>query len=76
LGLLNFSDKVGQVSGILFSLVAMGIMLYSFALYVWRTRMIELRYAGAYDDRLGPIVLVISLFTCVMVNLWLRLSEA
>lgn len=95
-GMLNFGDRVGQVSGTctlrilrhvpprianhrqfkkkgaLFSIVAMGIMLYSFALYVWRTRMIEIRYAGPYDDRVGPIVLVLSLYTCVLVNLWLK----
>ncbi|KAI9025689.1 VTC domain-containing protein [Hyaloraphidium curvatum] len=72
IGMLNFSDRVGQVTGALFSIVAMGIMLYSFALYVWRTRMIEIRYAGPYDDRIGPIVVVVALFTCVLVNLWLR----
>lgn len=72
MGFLNFGDRVGQVSGALFSIVAMAIMLYAFALYVWRTRMIEIRYAGPYDDRIGPIVLVIALYTCVLVNLWLK----
>jgi hypothetical protein len=61
-----------STKGGLFSAVAMGIMLYSFALYVWRTRMIEIRYAGPYDDRIGPIVVVIALFTCTLVNLWLK----
>jgi hypothetical protein len=36
---------------------------------------ISRRDAGPYDDRVGPTVLVIALFLCVITNFWLRFSH-
>lgn len=42
LGLLNFGDRVGMISGVVFTIVSLLFMLYALALYHWR--------AGKYRD--------------------------
>lgn len=74
LGLLNFGDKVGMISGVLFTLVAMMFMLYALWLYQWRAHKIRNRDAGPYDDRVGPTVLVVVLFFAVMINFYLKFT--
>ncbi|KAJ3005913.1 vacuolar transporter chaperone [Thoreauomyces humboldtii] len=75
LGLLNFGDRVGQISGLVFTLVAMMFMVYALFLYQWRAHKIRNRDAGPYDDRIGPTVLVIVLFFAIMINFWLKFGE-
>lgn len=36
LGLLNFGDRVGVISGVIFTLVSLMFMLYALGLYHWR----------------------------------------
>jgi SPX domain protein involved in polyphosphate accumulation len=44
LGLLNFgSDTVGQISGVIFTFVSMGFMIYALYLYQWRAHKIRIR---------------------------------
>jgi hypothetical protein len=43
LGLLNFGDTVGQISGLLFTAVAMLFMIYALFLYQWRADKIRNR---------------------------------
>ncbi|KAL3896173.1 MAG: hypothetical protein SGCHY_004251 [Lobulomycetales sp.] len=78
LGLLNFGDRVGVISGVIFTLVSLMFMLYALGLYHWRAAdladMIRNRNAGPYDDRLGPTVLVFTLVLCVIINFWLKFS--
>lgn len=75
LGLLNFGDTVGQISGVIFTLVAMMFMIYALLLYQWRAHKIRTRDAGPYDDRFGPTILVIALFGAVCVNFILKFSQ-
>ncbi|KAK9729289.1 hypothetical protein K7432_000437 [Basidiobolus ranarum] len=75
LGLLNFGDTVGQISGVLFTLISMGVMIYSLILYQWRADQIRQRKAGPYDDRFGPVVLVVVLFFAVCVNFYLKFTS-
>ncbi|KAJ3360936.1 vacuolar transporter chaperone [Kappamyces sp. JEL0680] len=72
LGLLNFGDSVGQISGLIFTAVAMLFMIYALFLYQWRADKIRNRDAGPYDDRVGPTVLVAALFCAVLVNFYLK----
>ena len=82
LGLLNFGDSVGQISGLVFTGVAMLFMIYALFLYQWRADKIRNRGkfgclivdSGPYDDRVGPTVLVITLFMAVMVNFYLKVD--
>ncbi|KAJ3038290.1 GTPase regulator Nrf1 [Rhizophlyctis rosea] len=75
LTLLNFGDRVGQIAGVLFTIVAMVFMLYASYLYQWRAHKIRTRDPGPYDDRIGPVILVVTLFTAVGVNFWLVFSN-
>jgi len=47
-------------------------MLYALYIYQWRAEKIRQREAGPYDDRTGPIVLILVLFTAVITNFWLK----
>ncbi|KZP24691.1 vacuolar transporter chaperone 1 [Athelia psychrophila] len=62
-GLLNFGDKVGKISAAMFSVVAMGVMLYALYTYHWRAASIRRGGRGPYDDRFGPTVLCIALLS-------------
>jgi len=77
IGLLNFGDRVGQISAGLFTLVAMAAMLYALVVFHWRAQRIRTRGAGVgavggFDDRFGPTVLTIALAAVVIVNFVLR----
>ncbi|KAJ1548873.1 hypothetical protein HK405_013627 [Cladochytrium tenue] len=58
LGLMNFGDRVGQIAGFGFTLVALAFLGYSLYLYQWRARKIRERDPGPYDDLVGPVILV------------------
>ncbi|KAJ3102753.1 vacuolar transporter chaperone [Phlyctochytrium planicorne] len=75
IGLLNFGDRVGQISGLLFTLVAMMFMVYSLFLFQWRAQKIRDRHPGPYDDRVGPTVLVIVLFAAITANFYFKFSS-
>ncbi|RMZ85811.1 hypothetical protein DV737_g507, partial [Chaetothyriales sp. CBS 132003] len=75
-GLLNFGDSVGRISAGLFTLVAMGAMLYALTTFHWRARSIRMRGQGGFDDRIGPTVLALALLAAVIVNFVLRVVEA
>lgn len=80
-GLLNFGDKVGQISAGLFTFVAMGTMLYALITFHWRAAAIRKRGQGSFDDRFGPTVLVcylnppIPCSLCFALLLWSQLLQ-
>jgi uncharacterized membrane protein YidH (DUF202 family) len=75
-GLLNFGDKVGQISAGLFTLVAMAAMIYALVTFHWRAKSIRMRGQSGFDDRFGPTVLAIALLAAVIVNFVLRVTGA
>ncbi|KAJ2610671.1 GTPase regulator Nrf1 [Coemansia sp. RSA 1365] len=72
LGLLNFGDKTGKIAGAAFTIIAMFVMVYALMLFQWRAERIRRRDAGPYDDRRGPVVLVVVLISAILVNFYLR----
>ncbi|KAJ2498682.1 GTPase regulator Nrf1 [Coemansia sp. RSA 1972] len=72
LGLLNFGDRTGKIAGAAFTVIAMFVMIYALMLFQWRAERIRRRDAGPYDDRRGPIVLVVVLISAILVNFYLR----
>jgi uncharacterized membrane protein YidH (DUF202 family) len=70
MGLLNFGDRIGRLSAVLFTAIAMGVMVYALYTFHWRATKIRNREAAAYDDRVGPTVLCIFLLAAVVVNVW------
>ncbi|KAJ3064556.1 hypothetical protein HDU98_012044 [Podochytrium sp. JEL0797] len=75
LGLLNFGDRVGQISGVAFTFVAMSFMAYSVVQFQRRADMIRRRDPGPYDDTSAPIVLCVVLFVAVGLNFYLKFTS-
>src|ERR1700759_3980852 len=65
IGLLNFGDRIGRISAVLFTFIAMFVMLYALYTFHWRATKIRNREAAPYDDRVGPTVLCIFLLAAV-----------
>ncbi|KAF7721228.1 vacuolar transporter chaperone [Apophysomyces ossiformis] len=74
LGLLNFSDKVGQISAAVFTLLSVGVMLYALYHFHSRTSRLEKRDPGEYSDKYAPAVLTGFLVIAVSINFYLRLA--
>lgn len=70
IGLLNFGDKIGQISAVIFTIIAMFVMLYSLYTFHWRANKIRNRLNASYDDRFGPSMLCVLLLAGVTVNLY------
>ena len=70
IGLLNFGDRIGRISAVLFTFIAMFVMLYALYTFHWRATKIRNREAAPYDDRVGPTVLCIFLLAAVIVNFY------
>ncbi|KAI8622649.1 VTC domain-containing protein [Chytriomyces sp. MP71] len=75
LGLLNFGDKVGQIAGVMFTLVGFMFMAHAAFLHMWRADMINVRGSKPFDDLWGPTVLSIVLVIAVAVNLYLKFVD-
>ncbi|KAK9320082.1 hypothetical protein V1517DRAFT_330418 [Lipomyces orientalis] len=73
--LLNFGDRIGRVSAGLFTLIAMGTMVYALVTYHWRAAAIRRRGSGPYDDRFGPTMLCFFLLMSVIINFFLRVTS-
>ncbi|KAK3808358.1 MAG: hypothetical protein J3Q66DRAFT_74611 [Benniella sp.] len=76
IGLLNFGDRIGRISAVIFTFVAMAIMLYALVTFHWRAERIRKRQAGPYDDRYGPTVLCVFILAAVFINLGLRFTAS
>ncbi|KAF9782361.1 hypothetical protein BJ322DRAFT_1009529 [Thelephora terrestris] len=74
-GLLNFGDKVGKISASMFSIVAIGVMLYALFTYHWRAAAIRRGGKQQYDDRIGPTILCIALLIAIVINFVLRFTS-
>lgn len=70
MGLLNFGDRIGRMSAVLFTVIAMGVMMYALYTFHWRATKIRNREAAPYDDRVGPTVLCIFLLAAILVNFY------
>ncbi|KAI8879478.1 vacuolar transporter chaperone 1 [Backusella circina FSU 941] len=75
MGLLNFGDRIGQTSAVLFTVIAMGVMIYALYTFHWRATKIRNREGAAYDDRVGPTVLCMFLLAAVIINFYLRMGD-
>ncbi len=70
--LLNFStqqaNKASFVAASAFTLIALLSLLYSVAIYLYRSRAIRTRRVARYYDKWGPSVLCAALFAAVVLN--------
>ncbi|CAO3685675.1 unnamed protein product [Umbelopsis ramanniana] len=75
IGLLNFSDEVGQISAGVFTLLAMSVMLYALYGYHDRANRLQRKELGDYSDKYAPAVLTVFMIAAVSVNFYLRLEQ-
>ncbi|KAL3417399.1 VTC domain-containing protein [Phlyctema vagabunda] len=76
--LLNFGSKPSKISFVAagaFSIVAIMSLLYSVAIYLYRSNAIRARKAIKYHDKFGPTALCAALFVAVILNSVFELKE-
>lgn len=74
LALFNAGDAVGKLSGIVYSLVSVSILMYGMGLYYRRRELIHNRAAGPYDELVGPTVICFALLFAVGLNAYLKFA--
>lgn len=73
IGFLNFADVyVGRISAVIFSVLAMGIMVYALYNYHDRANRVHNNEAGEYSDKYGPLVLTGLMILAVSVNFYCK----
>nr|CAG8433915.1 7406_t:CDS:2 [Entrophospora candida]CAG8436361.1 5586_t:CDS:2 [Entrophospora candida] len=78
LALFNASgteNKAGKFCGVLYALISVSVLIYSLIKYNKRTKMINERKPGPYDDIVTPIIVCIALFIAVGLNFYLKLPR-
>ncbi|KAK5791154.1 hypothetical protein VI817_006463 [Penicillium citrinum] len=75
-GLLNFGDRIGRISAALFTIIAMGAMVYAVVTFHWRAQSIRRRGQSGFDDRFGPTILAVALLAAIVVNFILRIQDS
>ncbi|KAH8554470.1 VTC domain-containing protein [Umbelopsis sp. PMI_123] len=72
IGLLNFSDDIGQISAGVFTILAMGVMIYALYGYHDRANRLQKKEYGDYSDRYAPAVLTVLMIAAVSVNFYCK----
>ncbi|KAI9297343.1 hypothetical protein K502DRAFT_301020 [Neoconidiobolus thromboides FSU 785] len=77
IALLNYSDTpAGFYSASTFAILSVALMVYSYIVFRWRANKISNKEIGFYDERLGPIILIISVILGVSINFWLNFAAS
>ncbi|TPX62556.1 hypothetical protein PhCBS80983_g00337 [Powellomyces hirtus] len=72
-GLLNFGDRVGQIAGLIFGLIAIVLMFYALVQFWSRAdRLQEKEKGNRFEDMSGSLILVSVIFLGVGINFGLR----
>ncbi|KAI9490634.1 VTC domain-containing protein [Zychaea mexicana] len=74
IGLLNFSDKVGQISSGIFTALSLGAMIYALYNYHERADRVTRNDTGEFSDKYGPGVLTAFVVLAISINFYLRLT--
>lgn len=75
IGLLNFSDHIGRVSAVIFTVVALTVMMYALFNYHARANKIDRKELGDFSDKYGPAILTSFMIVAIAMNFYLRLSS-
>ncbi|KAI9005518.1 VTC domain-containing protein [Phycomyces nitens] len=76
IGLLNFSDGIGRVSAMVFTIVSVGTMVYALVSFHSRASRVGRKDPGDYSDKYGPAILTASVIVAVGINFYLRVTES
>lgn len=75
LALFNSGDAVGKISAILYTLIAVSVLMYGAGLYYRRRELIRERLPGPYDELVGPTVICFALLFAVGLNAYLKFTN-
>lgn len=70
IGLLNFSDHIGRVSAVIFTVLAMIVMVYALFNFHSRANRIGRKDLGDFSDKYGPAVLTSFMVVAVSLNFY------
>lgn len=73
IGLLNFSDNVGRISAVIFTLLAVTVMTYALYNFHVRANCIARKEVGDFSDKYGPAVLTLFMVVAVSINFYRKL---
>ncbi|KAI8895495.1 hypothetical protein BC833DRAFT_601101 [Globomyces pollinis-pini] len=73
LGLFNFGSFLAQVSGMVFTTIAVGFMFYALVQYHVRGDLLAVKDKGIqYQDMVGALLMVFVVFVAVTINFGLH----
>jgi len=75
LALFNGGDEIGRNMGIVYALISIGAVVYSWAMFQRRSHRIRNTYAGHFDELYGPVIICVLLFAAVLANFIIRLKH-
>ena len=72
--LVGLGNAHARISGYIFAVVSILFTLYALYLYQWRAAKIRQRDPGPYDDRIGPMVVVLVFLAAMTINVIFSIS--
>ena len=72
--LVGLGNTHARISGYIFAVVSILFTIYALYLYQWRAAKIRQRDPGPYDDRVGPMVVVIVFLAAMTINVIFTIS--
>lgn len=74
LALFNSGDAIGKLSGIIYTLISVSVMIYGAGLYYRRRELIRNRLSGPYIEIIAPTLICFALLFAVGINAYLKFS--
>lgn len=65
---ISQTGGAGKAVGMVWTVVALGIVVYAYVMQRKRLHWIDTRHPGAFDDLVGPVVLCVALAIAVIIN--------
>lgn len=72
--LVGLGNASAKISGYIFAVVSILFTVYALYLYQWRAAKIRQKDPGPYDDRIGPMVVVIVFLAAMTINVIFTIS--
>lgn len=74
--LVGLGNAHARISGYIFAVVSILFTIYALYLYQWRAAKIRQKDPGPYDDRVGPMVVVVVFLAAMTINVIFTISGA
>lgn len=72
--LVGLGNAHARISGYIFAVVSILFTIYALYLYQWRAAKIRQKDPGPYDDRVGPMVVVLVFLAAMTINVIFTIS--